>query len=521
MESFSEISESVFRDYIRSAVIIDDHWPEHEIVIGDEQADESELVAEEDDLEVATTGHGDGSMASPRSSTVDEMDAEILARLRHALIREGVLACGLRYQRRHRDVAVKLARCADIVVLDWNLSSDNGEEALEILKELQGDSLRFVCIWTGQDRARQVREMVIGNLSHRSQESELVDDERQGADLRCGNLVIAIRVKEGLEADPELAVGPDQFLEVAINGLCRRFGGLVQLAMLELTHRHREQLPEILEHIGSSIDSAVLFEAGDEKSPVGPGAVFLGILVDEWRSRLEQDVRPVRSLSASGRRAFGRRLLGARNEQWSVRLIELLESIGAKPQIARRCCDSISPVLESWLKEGCEGEFPAVQGFSPKVAAWASLFALTMGDRVLEPLLQLETLLHQQFNRAKSLTQGTVVRAKDGASEMYLICITPLCDADRPEKIGGLYTFVRTQVVSTTEVIQGCGAQSYCVIKHDGEYLCLAMLFKERVSLEIAQAAFRRADGFIEARLSLGGRKVSGARKSRIMSIVA
>ncbi len=45
MESFTEISHDVFRDYIRSAVIIDDEWPEREILINDDEVDESASIA--------------------------------------------------------------------------------------------------------------------------------------------------------------------------------------------------------------------------------------------------------------------------------------------------------------------------------------------------------------------------------------------------------------------------------------------------------------------------------------------
>ena len=529
MDSFAQISQAVFRDYIRSAVIIDDEWPEHEILISDDEVDESNSIAEEteddyiDGVEAALSSE---ATVPPEAPSAEGLDARILGRLRHALLRQGVLTCGLRYQRKDRKTAIDLARRADIVVLDWHLVRDDGAEALEILKELQGDALRFVCIWTGHGRAEVVKEMLIRGLG-----PPLAEHGR--ADLQFPNLVIAIRIKEDMEDDPELAVSPDRLLEFAIAGLANSFGGLVQLAVLEMTHRHREHLPRILEHVGRTIDTAVLLEAGDEDSPVGPGGAFLGVLVDEWRSRLEQDHESLNVLSHKGRQAFGAELGKALNNISTEDLKQHLISADIPEEIAAVFSKKASPEIKHWLEEGCEGSLPVVAGISfkkgdrTKNAAWGVLSSMTRRETpletdhpsradILEPLLRLDTLFHQQFEPPGALTQGTIVRVRSSERSDYLICTTPLCDAGRPKKVGGLYSFVRTRLVSTENVLKGVGAQWYCVVKHSGEYLCLDVLVKERVSLEVWNPNFSDSH-VVHARFSLGGnREKESSREGEI-----
>lgn len=505
MENFADISQAVFRDYVRSAVIIDDEWPEYEILISDNQADESESIAEAEEgeeLDTVAAALSDKAARPPEAPSVEQLDAEILGRLRHALLREGVLTCGLRYQRKDRGTAIELARRADIVVLDWHLVGADGAEALEILKELLGDSLRFVCIWTGRGRAAEVKEQLIESLSSATSQHKLT--LTGPGDLRVGNLVIAIRIKEGLEDEPGLTVDPECFLGVAVGGLAKSFGGLVQLAMLEMTHRHRAHLPEILDHIGSSMDTAVLLEAGDRDSPVGPRGALLSVLVDEWRSRLERDHTQLKSLSKEGRRAFGARLWSARSEDWPNRMKDHLVLLGTKSNVAKRCSEAASLGVDLWVEGGCEGEFPEVQGVSRKIAAWAALYSAMENDTPLDPLLRLDALFHQQLNPATLLTQGTVVRVADGRAEHLLVCTTPLCDADQPTKIGRLFTFVQTRIVPTENILRRGGAEWYCVVEHGDEHLCLEVLVKERVSLEVWDRNFDD-NGIVRAHFSLGG----------------
>lgn len=500
MATFSSISQVIVREYVRSALIIDDQWPEQRIDYSDDDTGEpdDQLAdgAQQSDIEIVDV---ELPSEAAQPGKADDVDAEILDHLRHRLLREGILTCGLRYRHTDRAMAIELARRADIVVLDWHLVGDDGSEALEILRPLRGDCLWFICIWTGHGRAEEVRERLIQGLGPCEPTGEF-----RKADLRIGNLAIAIRIKQGLGEEPELAVGPEQFLEVVVQGLASSFGGLVQLAILEMTTRHREHLPEILDHIGSPIDIAILLEAGDKNSPAAPGGALVAVLVDEWRSRLEQHSDKLKSLSEDGLRAFGAKLRSERGGDWTDRMQKLLAGFGINPQTAKQQTNAIISSADHWLEEGCRGDIPQASQKSARLVSWAALLSTSGYDQSMPPLLHLDALFHQQFNLATSLTQGTIVSITHNEKTFYLICITPLCDAVRPEGIGRLFTFARSRVVPPEEVFKGGSADHYCVVRHGKDWLCLAVLLKERVSLEVESPQFS-ADGIVNARLSFGG----------------
>jgi hypothetical protein len=510
MATFQEMSKEIFRAYVRSALIIDDQWPEREVVEGDSETGELDLLPEQTDeaeLDVYETDLAAEGRVPPIPSNKDEIDAAMLGELRRALMLEGVLTCGLRYRQTDRGIAIELAKRADMVVLDWHLVNDEGDEAIKVLGPLLGECLRFVCIWTGQGKVSQVKERLIQEFVPEPCRGSL--GESGQADFRLKNLVFAIRIKEGLELDSEYSVKPGNLLGVAVQGLANSFGGLVQLSMLEMTNRHREHLPEILVNIGSSIDGAVLCEAGHKDSPVRQGSALLNVLVDEWRSLLERDSSQFKSLSNEGRRAFGAKLRSGRNDTWKERMTNFLVNHGISGQGVRGAtAESFVAEIDCWLDGGCEKGLPGIDGVSAPLLAWAVVFSATNNDSAAEPLLRLDALFHQQFSLAVSLTQGTVVEIQKGDAVDYLICMTPLCDVARPEEGGGLFTFVRARAVGAEEILKANGANNYCVVGKPGRWRCLSIFVKQRVSLDIGEPRFD-SKGVVRARPSIGDRGIA------------
>ncbi len=158
-KTYDELAQNVLRDYLRSAVIIDDQWPETAVgEAGVDEADESMLVDDSnpDDIGMEDVAEPAVDVSPPRP--VDNLeDARLLAELQRSLLQAGLIACGFRYTHQARDTAIDLARRADIVVLDWHLADDDGADALAILEKLRGNELRFICIFTGHGRIPEVR----------------------------------------------------------------------------------------------------------------------------------------------------------------------------------------------------------------------------------------------------------------------------------------------------------------------------------------------------------------------------
>lgn len=527
--TYDELAQCVLRGYLRSAVIIDDQWPE--TVIGEEHTDdidESALI--EDRVPEDGTDEPFAQAASdapPLRPPDNPEDARLLAELQQSLLRSGLLACGFRYTHQARDIAVELARRADIVVLDWHLIEDDGADALDILEQLRGNGLRFVCIFTGYGR--------IGEVSHALRDRFGIPSADPEPDLQIENLIIAIRYKNGIidEQTPGYTVGPGQLLPEALKGLANSYNGLVQLTMLELTQFHRQQLPEILERFDKSIDEAVLLEAGNELSPVGQRGAFLAVLVDEWRAHLDRDSSKLQALGSEGRRLFGKRLATRLGDISEEAIEEILRQMRIKPTTAKSFAQKSSTTqgaekLRLWLGGGCEGPVPAVHGgsFNTKtgehlLAAWGVLQAVygAAGEEKTQPLLRLDALFHQQFEPPEKLTQGTVVAVDHGTEHAdYYLCITPLCDAERPETFANLFTFLRTEPVPPENLFtSGNRKAAYCVVESEEHLLCLEVLLKQRVVLEVEDRTFDA--GVVRGRLTPRRSKPRVVRLHRIAQL--
>jgi len=520
--TYNELAQGIIRDYLRSAVIIDDHWPEPEYASADQE--ESDAASEEDDRELEEDDDGSvppdpGALSSLTAGNKD--DEELLSGLHRSLVESGLLACGIRYTQQERDKAIRLAQNADIVVLDWHLVGDDGAEALQILENLRSNEarrqeLRFVCVFTGHGRIAEVRNEIEKRLGIDERQS-VNPSERSDANIRSGNLVIAIRNKKGLEEqDPDNTAGPNELLSHALSGLAENYDGLVQLTMLELTQHHRRHLPAILERLDRSLDAAVLLEAGDEKSPVGSGGSFLAILIDEWRAHLEQSNEQFRALGLASLESFRRPLAEKLGMVASEDLEETLTKAGFPSQQKAKtvAAQDQREDLQRWLMSGFlrSAEFP--RGIQEKTSIFAergiALAAMGLETGTLDKsLLSLDALFHQQFEKPLALTQGTLVAVESGSEPpVYLLCATPSCDAERPkEKIENLFTFLRTKKVDTSGIFQDPVKRPvYCVLRLDSGLLCLEICIKEKVILEIADRFFS-AEGIIQGMQPLDPRE--------------
>jgi hypothetical protein len=183
--------------------------------------------------------------------------------------------------------------------------------------------------------------------------------------------------------------------------------------------------------------------------------------------------------------------------------------------VAERAAAILVPACDQWLDGGCASELPDVPGIPKRIAAWGTLQVVRNTDVGLNSLLRLDALFHQQFDEPAAITQGTVVMIRDAEIARYLVCTTPLCDTERPEKIGGLFNFVKTRVVSIEEVLRGSDIIDYCVLRHRETFLCLAILLKERISLEMVQPRFDESS-VAYARFSLGGTEIQRQTVERI-----
>lgn len=532
--TFQDLTEKIIREHIRSLLLIDDEWPSLSEVTEVDDIDESELVSKSDieDIDIEDepmrspgddkTKSADESAnnngASATSSSNKKMGFSNIPKKLSALIngdasllefeksvkKEGVLFSGLAYRKKeHHDIVVDLANRADIVVLDWELASDEGNEAVSILKRLVGKGLRFICVFTQKERLHEIKKHIIVSLDENKTDQNEKDSDDLASNIALGfkyqNLVIVIRKKVSTEDDKNLdyAVEPVQLLDHAIKALAVVYNGFIQLIMLEMANIYRQYLPNVLDHFGSNLDPAFLAEVTDLDSPINSGDSFTGILLDEFRAHFNEK----KSLLFDKNRinAYSKTLItniDKLNEELIIN--RLIKCFRAKKSLAKKiatwACKDNFDALKKWLESGCP-DVPVVKDSderkhkkNQRAAKWTLISILSNPENQdtefgFEELLKLDVLFHQRSEIPKHLTQGMIVKKDD---DTYYICVTPLCDAERPEeRINCVFSFLSAEPVERVRLVNADQIDPYIVINEDGKPLILKINVKPYFSFSI------------------------------------
>jgi hypothetical protein len=493
---FGSRAEKVIRDHVRSVLLVDDEWPDESLTypvhtpvatsptFGNGEAVEADLDRGAEQQEEAPDESDFVDNSTPETPV-----ASPLLKVRKSVIDEGMLFTGVRYVQTERNNVDKLASNADIIVLDWELlHNDAGAEALEFLKRLADKGLRFVCVFTGATSVERVGKAISDKFGQ-SGEGMSLD---RGV-FRLGHLVVVVRTKGWSDEvnDDTFSVSAEDIVEMAIKGMSAAWSGFLQLALLELTAAHRNALPEVLAKFGPEYDSAFLLEATNEDSPVGEGDVFVGLLLDEWKGRLQG--KQFSLLSSEGISLYCSELKGvarcADKQAYSKRL--QAEEVNAKD--AERCAEDMvthdgRKAIEKWLESGAKGVPILTNQLSKpnQAKARGALFGCFCEGECGPGLSGLDALFHQRSSKASVVTQGTVLRVdgQEGVSARYLICITPLCDAARHAgKIDSVFTFLLAEKWEATTKHTG----GYCVLREGTEPLHLHVRSKPIVALRIPE----------------------------------
>ena len=226
--TFETVTKNLLREYVQSVLFIDDEWPDLTEIFEKEVPDESDLIPTTDiddiDIEadngksqsrnkttalekigtkngvtISTSDNKDPRMDEKPKGLATKLsgDASLLEFERDAT-KKGILFSGLTYRKKeHHDTVIELASRADIIVLDWELASDNGREAISILKRLIGTGLRFICMFTQEEGLSQIKRHIIESLNEKLQEYNKINSEHSdpehAMEFKIRNLVIALR----------------------------------------------------------------------------------------------------------------------------------------------------------------------------------------------------------------------------------------------------------------------------------------------------------------------------------------
>lgn len=411
-------------------------------------------------------------------------DPAYLREIGNEIINQGLLFTGFSYKDALKETAFKLASKADILILDWYLGTEDSRPALALLESLKyTGSPRFIFILTDQN-LDEVRKQIIERLGGAPEGSNHV--------FSCGPFSFSLKKKHQAE-DPN-SVQANQVLDEAIAGIRARFGGLLQLAALELFGQYRDCLHEVLDQFHADTDLPFILEWLEKESPIRDSHSFSALAIDEWSARvtrrfpastaqiikdgtvsalladwketttLPEDYEATLKAAIKGNDVF--ETVSALCADWKEAqdlpqdyektLKAAIKGNGTSFPVDPQKATELMASLETWMSSS-DSSWPDELEGATRQAPWSkstkrilAINYLGLRKRELAPiekLTDLDVLFQCQAHLPPSLGQGTVLISPDGN---YLICTTTTCDCVRPFRVKNCFVFLQAKRIEVS-----------------------------------------------------------------------
>lgn len=267
---FFSFSKEIVEGFLQTAIIVDDGADFNAEI---ESKPHSGLTpASESPLKQAKKAKDDKSKSvkpsehNPEEKTTHRLDAK---KVIDSFARKGIVCSVICFEEEDRekltDTLHNLAKCADILVLDWSLQKDNGQKALEIIKKLASESiekpveLRLIAIYTGTPNINEISQQVRQILKELNETDFKETDD--GFTLMIDYTRIVIIAKEGTMIPKEY-----KSRLVSFSGLPERLttefsemtSGLISNVVLNSLAKIRQNTHKILTNFSSGLDAPYL-----------------------------------------------------------------------------------------------------------------------------------------------------------------------------------------------------------------------------------------------------------------------
>jgi hypothetical protein len=431
MPTMEQLSERAVRAFVKSVLAVDDN-----ITMNPEES--VELPADDDTPLTATPGPADEVGEDLDEDEDDERPPPAIADARgglqgaaltDAFARAGVV-CGL-LSVPDRENIVKVARRADVLIIDWDLG-DDGELTREVIGELAGsqpesegrpdESLRLVVIYTNEDP-----ELVDSTLLKELE--DLKPARAPAGGLRFENQLVVDVLRKGTAKG---SVRADEVPDEVFKRLARAVPGLVQAAALLAMAALRENAHRLVNAFPPEFDLGYVGHRaalGDKEEAVGQ---VVSVIANELRALLE-DHGP--TAAAVGPEAVAAWVLAMeRTGNWPEAIPTTKKD--SKPRMSPETLAAWIEQTHSASSDGLPSDWiPATGTFrsngrvteliaGPDVSIESDrLWAMALGQRRV------------YADAVRQLTLGTVVKRRpiDGeeTDDKWFICLQPVCDAVR------------------------------------------------------------------------------------------
>ena len=353
--------------------------------------------------------------SQPRPLEVDSITSSFA---RHGMV------CGVVSPRSNPSGTEGLARAvarADILILDWRLSRETGENSLPLLQAILRDDqthrLRLVAFYTGQPDLEHIRQRIVESLNELPGPYGGVptgEGDRSSIDFGPCRIVVYGKHDPDVPGPPS-AVTEAELPDRLVDDFANRVTGLLPSLVLTALTAVRENVYRILDRFESTLDPAFLAHRACLPVPQDSQGHIVEQIASELRGIMDDAVDSARP---AGIQAI---------EQWLADGFEGRDLVFGPGK--REGLDGVRDMLT----HGIEKKPGTLRTRGRDYNILSLGFAGGIGDsRELDRRLASAMSFREVIEKGpRQLSIGTVVRRVGSQIDAILLCVTPSCDSVR------------------------------------------------------------------------------------------
>ncbi len=439
---FSERSLQVCRDFLQTAVIIDDRFHFQS------QA-KPEVLA-------AVPGRKSKPQVIRETKKVDVNEGALDTNsLINSFAAHGIICGALNFKNYKEDSIpfLKAAKRADIAIIDWEMEEEKtGEYALMLISELLRDDLsspqrfRLICIYTRSEDLSSISEAIQNHLQEIH--SVQLEAQDQGLLLRYQSITITICAKDehGIPDHFKQSVVDEQKLpDRLISCFSQSVNGLLPNTALAALTALRNNSHKLLGQFSSRLDAAYLSHKIMSTPPDNAEKQLVQLIVSHISDILEE-----RNVASQANYSAAESWLNAQCDsgiQFRNRIHIKKDNDHAKDQLLKLLKRGLA---KASLKKDNKLFYKQIGKLKHETAKsvlseLTSIFAINPDgaeglDRDLSYMLSCKTFYESSIPK---LEPGIILKkVEESGAENYFICIQPACDCIRISKEGRNFLFL-------------------------------------------------------------------------------
>ncbi|GAM08390.1 hypothetical protein OR1_00661 [Geobacter sp. OR-1] len=414
------------------------------------------------------------------------------------------IVCSLHQPIKRKSVGIesdtyKLCASADIVIVDWDLYGDAGENAKTLIENLVLQSLeedphqlRLVLIYTDNPNLFDISDRVSERLIAKIPKGIEYKDADKGLAFHTLNARVVVLGKPAIRLDEfkPFEVRESELADRAIAEFCKLTNGMLQGGILMGLATIRKQSRKILTKFHSGLDAAFLThralslpheEAFDHITP---------LLVAEIEAVLEDSLpTPLIDNSKIENWCKEKWIPSGHAKQFISEGIDIHE-------FAKDFCIKGMAIADNYTPGNISDLAKTIKTLKEKTPKWPSVDAPSFKmltsylskDSSGSDLRELSVLMSQRtyYGDGRHLTLGTIIR-ESGGDKRYLICLQPTCDSVRLTKVSTfLFCLLSVAKGEKTTHIVGNGKDFTDLIFKPEIENCVTLTFKPSKGLVTA-----------------------------------